>query len=186
MNGPVGPKESGNKDKSLHGLMVALAIVGFIAGSVILFAYAASDSAPDGTAGTDESTPQAEKPVVAERVVDEPQADIEFVDSATRIERLTYVNATTETEQVSAHNEVEIEESMNVSESEVEPSSETPEQTEEEEEKDDDQDDPDSDDQIPNRLLDLLDDIADFEEDEDEKEDKDNGNKGKGHKDDDD
>jgi hypothetical protein len=138
LSGPVGPKESDNKDKSLHGLMVALAIVGVIAGSVILFAYAASDSAPDGTAGTDESAPQPERPVVAERVVDEPQADIEFVDSAARIERLTYVNTTAEVqERAPAYTGVEIKESMNVSESEVEPSSETPEQTEEEEEKDD-------------------------------------------------
>jgi hypothetical protein len=153
--------------------MVALAVAGVIAGSVILFAYAASDPLPDGTTDAVEVASLPERPVVAERVADEPQADVEFVDSAAAIERLTYVNATTETEQVSAHSEVEIKESMNVSESEVEPSSETSEQSEEEEEKDDDQDDPDSDDQIPNRLLDLLDDIADFEEDEDEKEDKD-------------
>jgi hypothetical protein len=166
--------------------MVALVIAGVIAGSVILFAYAASDSVPEGTTDTVEVASLPERSVVGEGVADEPQADIEFVDSAPTIERLTYVNATAETEQVSEHNEVEIKESLNVSESEVEPSSETPEQTEEEEEKDDDQDDPDADDRIPKRLLDLLDDIADFEEDEDEKEDKDNGNKGKGHKDGDD
>jgi hypothetical protein len=38
-----GSKDSDNRDKNLHGPMVALAMAGIIAGSVILFAYASSD-----------------------------------------------------------------------------------------------------------------------------------------------
>jgi hypothetical protein len=128
-----GPKESGNRDKSLHGLMVALAI----AGSVILFAYTASDSVPDGTTDTaDELASLPERQVVAEKV-EEPQAEkIESADSIALTERLTYVNATTETrEKVSTHTEVEIKESMNVSESEVESSYSTSEQSDKQEEK---------------------------------------------------
>lgn len=70
-----GPKESDNRDKSLHGLIVALAMAGTIAGSVILFAYASSDGPlPDETASTVnelEQQPDPE-PVIVEKVVDEP------------------------------------------------------------------------------------------------------------------
>lgn len=182
-----GPKESDNKDKSLHGLVVALAMAGVIAGSVILFAYASSDNpVPAGTAST---TNQVElqtepKPVIVEKVVDDEPADepehVEKTETAGEGE-LIYVNTTTEVKEVVSHTEEEVEEQ----ETGDEPASL---ESDEQEEKDDDlQDEPESDDMIAKRVLDLIDDAVDFEDDEDEKEDKDdNGNKGKGHKHDED
>jgi PII-like signaling protein len=171
----TGPKERDNKDKSLHGLMVALAMAGVIAGSVILFAYASSDSVPDGTPDTaDEPALQPERPVIAE-IVDEPAnaEEIEYVDGTADTERLTFVDATTETEEeIQTNTEAEMEESTYTSEDEGVPTSE---QSGEQEEKDDLQDDFESDEPISKRLLNLLDDVIDT----DEKPDK---GKGKGHK----
>jgi hypothetical protein len=88
-----GPKESDNGDRSLRSLIVALAIVGAIAGSVILFAYASSDSQtpPDEKASTIDEvvSPPEEKPEITEGITDEPAP----------IERIEYINSTSETEE---------------------------------------------------------------------------------------
>ncbi len=88
-----GPKERDNGDRSLRGLMVALAIIGAIAGSVILIAYAFSDSQtpPDKTARTvgKVASPPEEKPEITEEVTDE----------SVPVERIESINSTAETEE---------------------------------------------------------------------------------------
>ncbi|AFU58270.1 MAG: hypothetical protein QXX64_05935 [Nitrososphaera sp.] len=88
-NSSGGPKESDNGDKSLRGLIIALAVVGTIAGSVILLAYASSESpAPDEAASiVDEVALQPEEmPVIVEEIVDE----LAFT------EKIEYINSTAE------------------------------------------------------------------------------------------
>jgi hypothetical protein len=180
-----GPKESDNRDKSLHGLIVALAMEGTIAGSVILFAYASSDSlVPDEAASAVNDVDLRTEPApVIERVADKP-ADaekIEYINDTAETETLVYTNAT-KVEEVPA--DTEEEEAINTEETEDEPASPTPAQPSEQEEENDDDlpDESELEDLIPKRLLDLLDDIADFEDEEESGDDDDkNKGKGKGH-----
>lgn len=76
------------KDKSLHGLIVALAMAGTIAGSVIFFAYAASDVPPydetTGVADTGAFRLPSSETTVAEK--NEPNY----------IEKIKYINRTVE------------------------------------------------------------------------------------------
>ena len=173
-----GPKESDNRDKSLHGLIVALAMAGTIAGSVILFAHASSDGlVPDEAASTvNEVDLQTEPAPVIERVADEPAdaENIEFINDTAETETLVYTN-TTKVGEVPAETE---EEAVNT---ETENESVSPTQPDEQEEENDDglPDESELEDLIPKRLLGLLDDIADFE-DEEKGEDDDDENKGKG------
>jgi hypothetical protein len=183
-----GPKESDNRDKSLHGLMVALAMAGIIAGSVILFAYASSDSPePADAIDTAPVAPEPEMPVFEERVTDEPAFPerIEQINSAAEVERPANADtaAGTQEERVQAHTEVEIQESTFINETGNEPVSTRQEQPddedEEEEEKENDPPDDLDPEPEPNEdLLDLLDDIIDIDDDETHR---DNG-KGKGRK----
>lgn len=183
-----GPKESDNRDKSLHGLMVALAMVGIIAGSVILFAYASSDSSePADAIDTAPVAPEPEMPVFEERVTDEPAfpEKIEQINSAAEVERPANVDtAAGIQERVQAHTEVEIQESTFINETGNEPASTRQEQPDDEDDEEEEKENDPSDDldiePEPNKdLLDLLDDTIDIDDDETHK---DNG-KGKGHKD---
>ncbi|HJS68196.1 MAG TPA: hypothetical protein VJ730_02155 [Nitrososphaera sp.] len=172
-----GPKESDNRDKSLHGLIVALAMVGTIAGSVILFAYASSDGlVPDEAASpVNEVELQTEPAPVIERIADEPAdiENIEFINDTAETETLVYTNAT-KVDEVPAGTEEDV---VNT-EIEDEPVSPT-QPDEQEEENDDDLPDESEQDLIPKLLLSLLDDVADFEDDEER--DDENKGKGKGH-----
>ena len=105
MTGKNSDTESDNGDNSLRGLVVALAIVGAIAGSMVLFAYASPDSPthPDDAAGTvDEVTPlPEEKPEITEELIDQPVSAerIEYVNSTAEAEEEpAYVNASAEAE----------------------------------------------------------------------------------------
>jgi len=90
-------KETDNRDKSLRGLMVALALAGAVAGSVILLAYASSDSSvPDGAASTaDDVAAPPEEPVIAEEeIVDELVYNrIGYVNSTAEAKEPAYVDA---------------------------------------------------------------------------------------------
>jgi hypothetical protein len=174
-----GPKESDNRDKSLHGLIVALAMSGTIAGSVILFAYASSDGlVPDGTASTmNEADLPTEPALMIERIADEPAdaENIEYPNGTAETETLVYTN-TTKVDEVPA---ADIEEEAVNTETGDDPASPTQPGEQEEENNDDLPDESELEDLIPKRLLGLLDDIADFE-DEEESGDDDDENKGKG------
>jgi hypothetical protein len=178
-----GPKESDNRDKSLHGLIVTLAMAGTITGFVILFAYASSDGlVPDEAASTvNEADLQTEPAPVIERIADEPAdaENIEYPNSTAETETLVYTNAT-QAGEVPA--DTEEEEAVN-KETEDEPVSPTQPGEQEDENDDDLPDESDLEDLIPKRLLGLLDDIADFEDDK--QHDDENKGKGKGHKGDD-
>lgn len=153
-----------NKDKSLRGLMVALAITGAIAGSAILFAYVSSGGSIEA-AGT--ATSEAPEPVIVEKVVEKP----------IYIEKVRYVNKTVEVEKP-----VYIYVNNTEDDSQNAPQPEPDQRQDKHEEKDDD-DVSDEQDTIPERLRDLLDEITDFDDDEDEKDD---GNKDNRHNKDDD
>jgi hypothetical protein len=177
-----GPKESDNRDKSLHGLIVALAMAGTIAGSVILFAYASSDGlVPDGTASTvNEADLPTEPAPVIERIADEPAdaENIEYINDTAGTETMVYTNTTQVDEVPAADTE---EEAVNT-ETEDEPASPTQPGEQEEENDNDLPDESELEDLIPKRLLGLLDDIADFEDEEESGDDDDeNKGKGKGH-----
>lgn len=177
-----GPKESDNRDKSLHGLIVALAMAGTIAGSVILFAYASSDGlVPDEAASpVNEVDLRTEPAPVIERVADEPAdtENIEYPNGTAETETMVYTN-TTKAEEVLAETEEEV---VNIEETEDELASPTQPDGQEEENDDDLSDESELEDLIPKRLLGLLDDIADFEDEEESRDDDDeNEGKGKGH-----
>lgn len=173
--------ESNNKDKSLHGLAVALAMAIIIAGSVILFAYASSEPMVSGTAGTNEIVQQPEKPVSSEKVADESvPVESDYVDNTARLERLAYDEPVTQSSEVSARTtKVELGESMSVSESGDEPGSTATQSDQEErdEERDGPAPDKESNSNEQTGLLNLLDDIIDSGDDE-----KPGKEKGKDHK----
>lgn len=89
-----GPKDRDNRDKSLHGLMVALGIAGAIAGSAVLFAYASSDELAAATSGV-----QAE-PQVVEKLIQKPVyiERIKYVNQTVEVEKPVYINRTIEVE----------------------------------------------------------------------------------------
>jgi hypothetical protein len=92
-----GSKEKDGKDKSLHGLMVALAMAGAIAGVAVLFAYAASDgSASDaGTATNVAATPPEQEPQAVENVAGEPvYVNVKYVNSTGEAEKPVNANTT--------------------------------------------------------------------------------------------
>ncbi len=97
-NSRSGPKESDNRDKSLHGLMVALAMAGAIAGSAILFAYVSSDGSVPAAADTTAS--QAPEPVIVEKVVEKPGyiERIKYINPTIKVEKPVYINRTVEVE----------------------------------------------------------------------------------------
>lgn len=92
-----GSKEKDGKDKSLHGLMVALAMAGAIAGVAILFAYAASDGSASnaGTATNVAATPPEQEPQAVENVAGEPvYVNVKYVNSTGESEKPVHANAT--------------------------------------------------------------------------------------------
>ena len=92
-----GSKEKDGKDKSLHGLMVALAMVGAIAGVAILFAYAASDGSAfnAGAATNVASTPPEQEPQVVENVAGElVYVNVKYVNSTGEVEKPVHANTT--------------------------------------------------------------------------------------------
>jgi len=99
-------KEKDGKDKSLHGLMVALAMAGTIAGVAILFAYAASDgSALTGTTTNVAATPPEQEPKAVENVAEEPvYVNVKYVNSTEEAQKPVDTNTTAE---VPAYEEVE-------------------------------------------------------------------------------
>jgi hypothetical protein len=102
-----GSKEKDGKDKSLHGLMVALAMAGTIAGVAILFAYAASNGSAfsAGTTTNVAATPPDQKPAVVENVSEEPvYVKVKSVNSTGEAQKPVYTNTTAE---VPAYKEVE-------------------------------------------------------------------------------
>lgn len=110
--GKSGPKESDNRDKSLHGLMVALAMAGAIAGSAILFAYASSEV--PASASADEI---AAEPEIVEKVIEKPVyiERIKYVNRTVEVEKPVYINRTVEVERpVYVNRTVEVEKEVPV------------------------------------------------------------------------
>lgn len=91
-----GSKERKSGDKSLHGLMVALAMAGTIAGSAILFAYAASDPTPNTE--TQAASTQEQEPKVVEKVVEKPVyiEKVKYINRTIEVEKPVYINRTVE------------------------------------------------------------------------------------------
>ena len=171
-----GPKERKNGDKSFHGLMVALAMAGTIAGSAILFAYAASDGATPDTE-TQAAPSQEPEPKVIEKVVEKPVyiEKVTYINQTVEVEKPVYINRTIE---VPVYIEKEVEKPVYIDrpvyvnepkDEEEAPIAEEPSKESEIEELPDDELE-----LIPESLRELLDDIGDFDEDDD-----DNGKKGK-------
>jgi hypothetical protein len=166
--------------------MVTLAMAGVIAGSVIVFAYASTDSPVPGETASpvnEVATRPEPPPVIVEKVVDEPKDQpvytekIENVDSTSELEESIYVDTTNEVEEeeVPVYTEV-AEESPYINEIEDEGASSEPTQSDEqEEEKDESPDESESelDDLFPKRVLDLIDDVTDFDDDEEDDDDDD-------------
>jgi hypothetical protein len=181
-----GPKESDNRDKSLHGLMVAFAMADAIAGSAILFAYASSDQPLDaaGTATSEAPAPEPE-PIIVEKVVEKPVyiERIKYINQTVEVEKPVYINRTIEVEK-----EVPVYIYINNTEYDSQKAAQPKPDEREDKHEEKDNDLSDEQDVIPERLQSLLDEIVDFDDGEDEKEDMDDDdeNKGKGHKHDDD
>ncbi|MEW6605600.1 MAG: hypothetical protein AB1351_13065, partial [Thermoproteota archaeon] len=140
---------SDNRDKSLHGLMVALVMAGAIGGSVILFAYASTN---ESATAAGEVLPEL---VITEKVVEKP----------VYIERIKYVNQT-----------IEVEKPVYVYVNETDDSSKPDEESKEQEEEKEKDNDNDSKEQelklqdISDKVLGLFDRIVD--DDDDKKENK--------------
>lgn len=175
-----GPKEGKNGDKSFHGLMVALAMAGTIAGSAILFAYAASEPAPDTE--TQAASNQEPEPKVIEKVVEKPVyiEKVKYINRTVEVEKPVYIDRTIEVEKpVYVNRTVEvpvyIDRPVYVDEPEEEqaPTDEKPSREEEREESPDD-----GFGLIPESVRELLDGIGDSD-DEDDGDDDHKGKKGK-------
>ncbi|HEU4605738.1 MAG TPA: IMCp domain-containing protein [Nitrososphaera sp.] len=192
-----GPKESDNRDKSLHGLMVALVMAGVIAGSAILFAYASSDGSVPAAADTTAS--EAPEPIIIEKPVYIER--IKYVNRTVEVEKPVYINRTIEVEKpVYINRTVEVEKEVPVYiEKEVEKpvyiyvdKTEDDSDTSEDKQKDDDLPEEPEQDTISKRVMDLLHRVTDDDDEKEEKdddgedEDDDDENKSKGHKHDDD
>lgn len=182
-----GPKESDNRDKSLHGLMVALAMAGAIAGSAILFAYASSDGSVPAAADTTAS--EVPEPVIVEEVVEKPVyiERIKYVNRTVEVEKPVYINRTVEVEkEVPVYIEKEVEKPVYIYVDKTEDDSDAP----EDKQKDDDLPEEPEQDSISKRVMDLLHRVVDIDDDDeseekDDDEDDDNEKKGKHHKHDD-
>jgi hypothetical protein len=178
-----GPKESDNRDKSLHGLMVALAMAGAIAGSAILVAYASSDGSVPVAADTTASA--APEPVIVEKVVEKPvyierieyvnrTVEVEkpvyiYINRTIEVEKPVYINRTVEVEkEVPVYIEKEVEKPVYIYVDKTEDDSDAP----EDKQKDDDLPEEPQQDTISKRVIDLLHKVADISDD-DEKEEKD-------------
>ena len=185
-----GSKERKSGDKSFHGLLVALAMAGTIAGSAILFAYAAYDGAAVGTETQAAPSEEEPEPKVIEKVVEKPVyiEKVKYINRTIEVEKPVYINRTIEVEKpvyvnrtvevpVYIEKEVEkpvyIDRPVYVNESEEEQAP-TDEQKESEKELSDDELE-----LIPKSVRELLYDIGDFDDDkeEDEYEDDDHNDK---------
>lgn len=186
------PKESDNRDKSLHGLMVALAMAGAIAGSAILFAYASST---ESATATSDVPPE---PVIVEKIIEKPVyiERIKYVNQTVEVEKPVYVNRTVEVEkEVPVYVEVEKQVPVYIYVNETKDDSvksTAPDDAEEQEEEKDNDDEEESElrDLIPEQVLGLLDYVADDDDEKDDEEDddddrKENKDKGKDRDDDD-
>ena len=165
-----GPKESDNRDKSLHGLMVALVMAGVIAGSAILFAYASSDGSVPAAADTTAS--EAPEPIIIEKPVYIER--IKYVNRTVEVEKPVYINRTVEVEkEVPVYIEKEVEKPVYIYVDKTEDDSDTS----EDKQKDDDLPEEPEQDTISKRVMDLLhrvdidDDDENEEKDDDEEDD---------------
>jgi hypothetical protein len=182
--GRSGPKETDNRDKSLHGLMVALAMAGAIAGSAILFAYASST---ESATATSDVPPE---PVIVEKIIEKPVyiERIKYVNQTVEVEKPVYINRTVEVEKevpvyVEVEKQVPVYIYVNETDDDSDKSTASDDAEEQEEEKDNDDKEEESElrDLIPEQVLGLLDYVADDEKDDEEDDDDDRGeNKGKG------
>ena len=146
----------GSKDKSLHGLMVALAMAGTIAGAAILFAYAASDGSAfnAGAATNVAATLPEQEPAVVENVSKEPvYVKVKYVNS-TEVEKPVNANTTAEV----PIDEVEKPAFVNDTQNNEDNSSQTEPQQQPAQPNDDASGEIDLEKIISKRLLDLLDD----------------------------
>lgn len=178
-----GPKERKNGDKSFHGLIVALAMAGTIAGSAILFAYAASDGAAPDTE-TQAASSQEPEPKVIEKVVEKPVyiEKVKYINRTVEVEKPVYINRTIEVEkpvyvnrtvEVPVYIEKEVEKPVYI---------DRPVYIDEDEEQSAPAKQEESGEglvSIPKAVRELLDDIGDFD-DEEEEEDDDRKGKDKG------
>lgn len=168
-NSRSSPKESDNRDKSLHGLMVALAMAGAIAGSAILFAYASSHGSVP--AAVDTTASEAPEPVIVEKVVEKPVyiERIKYINPTIEVEKPVYINRTVEVEkEVSVYIEKEVETPVYIYVNETKDDSDAP----EDKQKGDDLPEEPEQDTISKRVIDLLHTVTDVADD-DEKEEKD-------------
>ncbi len=159
-----GSKEKDSKDKSLHGLMIALAMAGTIAGVAILFAYAASDGSAfnAGAATNVAATPPEQEPAVVENVSKEPvYVKVKYANSTEEAEKPVNANTinTTNTTAEVPTDEVEKPAYVNDTQNNNEDNSlQTEPQQQPAQPNNDGLGDIDLEKIIPKRLLDLLDD----------------------------
>lgn len=148
-----------SKDKSLHGLMVALAMAGTIAGAAILFAYAASDRSAfsAGAATNVAATPSGQEPAIVENVSKEPVYVKVNYPNSTEAEKPVNANASNTTAEVPT-DEVEKPAYVNDTQNNEDNSLQTEPQQHPAQPNDDGADEIDLEKIISKRLLNLLDD----------------------------
>ena len=149
----------GDKDKSLHGLIVALAMAGTIAGAAILFAYAASDGSAfnAGAATNVAATPPEQEPAVVENVSKEPvYVKVKYANS-TEVEKPVNANTTNTTAEMPSQ-EVETPAYVNDTQNNEDNSLQTEPQQQPAQPNDDGSGEIDLEKIISKRLLNLLDD----------------------------